>query len=159
MDFYLANLSKRYRTANKHEKGLILNELCEMGCFHKKHAIRLLNTQKKKQKPRINIGRPNLYPAKFYLEPLRRIWLSSDQPCGKRLKMALPLWLPHYNEAYEKLDPAIYEDVRSKLSKYKPSETSPRARGRLISKAHFIILRRNTPTCVGKTCLCYCKCL
>lgn len=84
MDIYLANLSKRYKTANKHEKGLILNELCEMGGFHKKHAIRLLNKPKKKQKPRINIGRPNLYPAKLYLEPLKRIWLSSDQPCGKR---------------------------------------------------------------------------
>ncbi len=60
MDIYLANLSKRYRKANKHEKGIILNELCEMSGFHKKHAIRLLNTPKKKQKPRINIGRPFL---------------------------------------------------------------------------------------------------
>ena len=66
MDIYLANLSKRYRTANKHEKGIILNELCEMGGFHKKHAIRLLNMPKKKLKPRINLGRPNLYPEKLY---------------------------------------------------------------------------------------------
>ena len=116
MDIYLANLSKRYRTANKHEKGLILNELCEMGGFHKKHAIRLLNTPKKKLKPRINLGRPNLYPEKLYLEPLKRIWLSSDQPCGKRLKMALPLWLPHYGGAYEQLDPAIYEGLLSMSS-------------------------------------------
>jgi len=113
MDIYLANLSKRYRKANKHEKGLILNELCEMSGFHKKHAIRRLNASQKKQKPRINIGRPNLYPEKLYLEPLKRIWLSSDQPCGKRLKMALPLWLPHYGEAYETLDPAIYEGLLS----------------------------------------------
>lgn len=116
MDIYLANLSKRYRKANKHEKGLILNELCEMGGFHKKHAIRRLNAPQKKQKPRINIGRPNLYPEKLYLEPLKRIWLSSDQPCGKRLKMALPLWLPHYGEAYGALDPAIYEGLLSMSS-------------------------------------------
>ena len=62
MDIYLANFSKRYRTANKHEKGRILNELFEMSGFHKKNAIRMLNAAKKKQKPRINIGRPNLYP-------------------------------------------------------------------------------------------------
>ena len=65
MEIYLANLSKRYRASAKHEKGRILNELCEMSGFHKKHAIRLLNTLKKKQKPRINIGRPNLYPEKL----------------------------------------------------------------------------------------------
>lgn len=53
MDIYLANLTKRYKKENKHEKGLILNELCEMGGFHKKHAIRRLNALQKKQKPRI----------------------------------------------------------------------------------------------------------
>lgn len=67
MDIYLTHLSKRYRTANKREKGIILNELCEMSGFHKKHAIRLLNMPKKKQKSRINIGRPDLYPKKLYL--------------------------------------------------------------------------------------------
>ena len=116
MDIYLANLSKRYRTSNKQEKGRILNELCEMSGFHKKHAIRLLNAAKKKKKPRFNIGRPNLYPEKLYLEPLKRIWLLSDQPCGKRLKMALPLWLPHYGGAYETLEPSIYEGLLSMSS-------------------------------------------
>lgn len=116
MDIYLANLSKRYRTSNKQEKGRILNELCEMSGFHKKHAIRLLNAAKKKKKPRLNIGRPNLYPEKLYLEPLKRIWLLSDQPCGKRLKMALPLWLPHYGGAYETLEPSIYEGLLSMSS-------------------------------------------
>ena len=116
MDIYLANLSKRYRTSNKQEKGRILNELCEMSGFHKKHAIRLLNAAKKKKKPRINIGRPNQYPEKLYLEPLKRIWLLSDQPCGKRLKMALPLWLPHYGGAYETLEPSIYEGLLSMSS-------------------------------------------
>lgn len=43
MELYLKSLSKRYRTANKTEKGKILNELCESSGFHKKHAIRLLN--------------------------------------------------------------------------------------------------------------------
>ena len=113
MDIYLANLSKRYRTAKKNEKSIILNELCDMSGFHKKHAIRLLNMPKKIQQPRINIGRPSLYPAKLYLEPLKRIWLLSDQLCGKRLKMALPLWLPHYGEAYEILDPEVYAGLMS----------------------------------------------
>ena len=39
MDLYLLMLSKRYKSANRCEKGKILNELCESSGFHKKHAL------------------------------------------------------------------------------------------------------------------------
>ena len=39
MELYLKNLSKRYRTAGKREKGIILQELCEASGYHKKHAL------------------------------------------------------------------------------------------------------------------------
>lgn len=116
MDLYLISLSKRYKAANKHEKGVILTELCESSGFHKKHAIRLLNAFPKKRQRQINKGRPCLYSATLYLEPLKRIWLLSDQLCGKRLKMALPLWLPYYGQAYEILDPMVYEGLLSMSS-------------------------------------------
>ncbi len=29
--------------------------------------------------------------------PLRAIWLATDQMASKRLKVAIPLWLPHYD--------------------------------------------------------------
>lgn len=35
MELYLKNLSKRYRTAGKREKGMILQELCESSGYHK----------------------------------------------------------------------------------------------------------------------------
>lgn len=93
MDLYLDNMLKRYRTANKREKGELLDELCAASGYHKKHAIRLLNKRKKKaprQKERR--GRPKRYPIDIYLEPLKNIWLSTDQLCGKRLQMALLMW-------------------------------------------------------------------
>lgn len=62
IDIYLEDFGRPYRTRNKHEKGRILNELCEMRGFHKKHSILLINTPKKKLMPIINIVRPNLYP-------------------------------------------------------------------------------------------------
>lgn len=97
MNLYLSSLSKRYKTADKREKGIILNESCESSGFHKKHAIRLLDSAMKKSHSKKNKGgRPPLYLAKQYLEPLKRIWLMSDRLCGKRLKMALPLWLTPY---------------------------------------------------------------
>ena len=35
---------------------------------------------------------------------LKEIWLAAEQPCGKRLKPALPLWLPHYEAERGKLE-------------------------------------------------------
>lgn len=116
MELYLNSLSKRYRTANKTEKCKILNELCESSGFHKKHAIRLLNScniKKPRSKTKKKVGRPKVYSSGVYLGSLKKIWLASDQPCGKRLKMALPLWLPHYGGAYGELDPAIYKGLLS----------------------------------------------
>ncbi len=34
---------------------------------------------------------------------MRAIWLAAEQPCGKRLAPALPLWLPHYERHHDKL--------------------------------------------------------
>ena len=113
MELYLKNLSKRYRAAGKREKGILLQELCDSSGYHKKHAIRLLNTAPKKKKHKIKTGRPNVYPENIYIEPLKRIWLLSDQLCSKRLKMALPLWLPFYGEAYGVLDPEVYQGLLS----------------------------------------------
>ena len=116
MELYLNSLSKRYLAANKTEKGKILNELCESSGFHKKHAIRLLNScnlKKPRSKTEKKVGRPKVYSSGVYLTPLKKIWLASDQPCGKRLKMALPLWLPHYGGAYGELEPAIYKGLLS----------------------------------------------
>lgn len=112
MDLYLDNLVKRYRIANRQQKSEILNELCAVSGYHKKHAIRLLN-KRKIRRPRCKEkrGRPEKYPVTMYLEPLKQIWLSTDQLCGKRLKMALPLWLPHYSKAYGQLDPVIYDGL------------------------------------------------
>jgi hypothetical protein len=112
MDLYLDNMLKRYRAANKRQKGELLDELCGASGYHKKHAIRLLNKRKKRQgRAKERRGRPKRYPNNVYLEPLKNIWLSTDQLCGKRLKMALPLWLPYYSEEYEELSPEVYEGL------------------------------------------------
>jgi len=116
MELYLTNVTKRYKSANRQQKSEILNEFCAASGYHKKYAIRLLNQRKKclrrrKVKGKETRGRPAMYPSSLYLEPLKRIWLSTDQLCGKRLKMALPLWLPHYSKAYEQLDDVIHQGL------------------------------------------------
>lgn len=116
MSLYLDNIVKKYKAANRCEKGEILEELCNASGYHKKHAIRLLNQHKKhvhrgKPKYEETRGSPEKYPINLYLEPLKNIWLSTDQLCGKRLKMALPLWLPYYSTVYGELEPAVYQGL------------------------------------------------
>jgi len=116
MDLYLDNMSKKYRIANRRQKGVILGEMCSISGYHKKHAIRLLNQRKKRLSQAKVVetrGRPEQYSATVYLEPLKQIWLSTDQLCGKRLKMAMPLWLPHYPTEYGKLESKVYEGLLS----------------------------------------------
>lgn len=43
--------------------------------------------------------------------PLKKLWLATDLMCGKRLKGAIPLWLPFYESTYEVLG----EEIKSQL--------------------------------------------
>jgi hypothetical protein len=42
---------------------------------------------------------------------LKGIWLASDQLCSKRLKAALPIWLPHYERRYGALTAQLRRQV------------------------------------------------
>jgi hypothetical protein len=42
---------------------------------------------------------------------MKTIWLAAEQPCGKRLKAALELWLPHYEKREGALAPALRSRV------------------------------------------------
>jgi len=106
MNFYLENLKKRYAEANRKAKSQILNEFCETSGYHRKHVVRLLTQESintRKRPP----GRKKEYAPEKLLPPLRQIWLATDQMCGKRLKIAMSLWLPYYDEAHGSLEVSI----------------------------------------------------
>ena len=103
---YLEAIMGRYRKADRAGKAKILDEFCAVCGYHRKYAIRLLG-RKKSTSPRRRPGRRPKYDHPQLLEALRRIWLASDQLCGKRLKVALPLWLPHYEAEHGALPGAV----------------------------------------------------
>jgi hypothetical protein len=83
---YAAAIRNRYRSANKVEKGKMLDEFVRVTGYHRKAAIRmLLNVQKRHVGRR---GRPSRYGV--VLGPLRAIWEASDRLCSKRLQPFLP---------------------------------------------------------------------
>jgi hypothetical protein len=103
---YLEAIRGRYLKADRAGKARILDEFCAVCGYHRKYAIRLLGRKKPGSTPR-RVGRKPRYDHPQLLQALRRIWLASDQLCGKRLKVALPLWLPHYEAEHGALPEAV----------------------------------------------------
>jgi len=102
---YLEAIRGRYHKADRVGKAKILDEFCAVCGYHRKYAIRLLSCRQRAAVPK-RVGRKPTYDSPELLAALRRIWLASDQLCSKRLKVALPLWLPHYEHEYGALTPA-----------------------------------------------------
>ena len=100
----------RYQRAGKEHKTKIIDELVELFGYHRKAAIRALH-KAKLGRAVYGPGRPKEYDPAKLLAPLKAIWLQALQPCGVRLKAALPEWLPAYEEDHRRLD----SDVRQAL--------------------------------------------
>ena len=87
-------VAARYRSASRAEKGLILDELCKVSGWHRKHAIRRLAdsdaTSAISNAPR---RRRPTYGATIK-DALVALWEASDRICGKRLKVMIPTLLP-----------------------------------------------------------------
>ena len=101
---YLKAIRSRYRRARKKVKVTILDEFCAVCGYNRKYAIRLLNQYGKPRKKR-RPGRKPIYASPELLTALKRIWFASDQMCSKKLKAAIPLWLPYYETVYKPLTP------------------------------------------------------
>lgn len=106
-------MAKRYARARKKEKGRMLDELCALTGWSRRHARRALRGAAdgpRPRPPRVR-GRPRTYGEEV-LGPLRRIWAALDGPCGKRLA-------PFLGEAVEAMERCgeleLTPEVRAKL--------------------------------------------
>jgi hypothetical protein len=97
---YLETIRQRYKNASKSKKGIILSEFCETFGYNRKYAIRQLNKKPKRRKVKARPGRPRYEKTKL-IRALKVIWRASEQMCSKKLKAALPEWLPHYEQENE----------------------------------------------------------
>lgn len=92
---YLASLRARYQQASKQQKKYILNELCICGSYNRKYAIRLLRQSESPQSPPQRLGRKPAYHTEGVLAVLMQVYKATNLICSKRLRAALPLFLPH----------------------------------------------------------------
>ena len=143
---YTAIVATLYKKANPEKKTVILTEYCRVMGYHRKHAIRKLNRFRIYTQSQPRAGRPKIYNSAAILEPLRKIWLAANLPCGKRLEPILTLWLPAYQKTYGHLSHQViyalthisaatldrlFKSIRPKYRKRGRSTTKP---GTLLRK-------------------------
>lgn len=106
---YSKKIQWRYRRAGKKYKQKILDEYCEVCGYERKYAIRKLNRslEARQNKP----GPKARYDSSELLAALKRFWFGANQMCSKRLKAAIPEWMPHYEEEYGTLEISVKSDL------------------------------------------------
>jgi len=146
---YMETIYLRYkRTKTRAEKSALITELCVTCNWHRKHAIRALKKFKRFTRPKLKkCGKPSIYNIPSVIEPLKKIWLASGQPCSKLLKSTIRLWLPYYAKEFGglslsavkallKISPAtidrVFKSIRIKYTKRGRSTTKP---GTLLRKS------------------------
>ena len=90
----------RYGGRGKAGRSRLLDEICSLCGYERKYASKLLSGRRPivGESGRRRGGSQRIYAA-VEREVIKAIWLSAEQPCGKRLKAALPLWLPFMRSA------------------------------------------------------------
>jgi hypothetical protein len=102
----------RYYKANKKQKTLILGEFCQVCGYSRKHAIRALSEDLGVVPKRPGAKRTYGADVDHHLRVLREVM---GRICSKKMKAAMPLWLPFYRDA----DDHIKEQLRKKQTRIK----------------------------------------
>ncbi len=99
---WLPKLQGRYERRSRAGKSGMLDELCEDYGYERKYAIKLLSGHLPPPSGRVH---PGPEPQYGLIEPVvRQVWLTAEQPCGKRLVPILRQWLPFYEKRHGPLN-------------------------------------------------------
>ncbi|CAN5435952.1 hypothetical protein BH20VER3_BH20VER3_06170 [soil metagenome] len=114
----LEQARERYGRRGKEGRSRLLDEICALCGYERKYAIKVLGGVRPISG---RSGRPRGGSVPVYGEAeravIKAIWLVAEQPCGKRLRVTLVLWLPYYEKRQGHLPRAL----RAKLLQASPA--------------------------------------
>jgi hypothetical protein len=108
----LEKLRRSYWIAGREYRRKLIDQCVELLGYHRKAAIRALAAKPVQAlaMPGV-IGRPRIYEPTLLLPVLKTIWLTGQQPCGKRLATMMPEWVPAYESYHHTLPSSIREPL------------------------------------------------
>lgn len=117
-DEYLVTMRERYsRMSGRQARSKLLDEFCKVTGHERKYATKLLGGRRRSDPGGTGRGRPAIY-GEAEKRVIKTIWKACEQPCGKRLKAAIPEWLP----AYEKREGRLDEETRTRVLAISPAQ-------------------------------------
>jgi hypothetical protein len=109
---YLEKMRDRYRRyRGKPARGKLITEFCEVTGHERKYANKLLANKRgpgSRRPKRRGVGR--IYGDEV-VDVIFEIWKRGEQPCGKRLRPMLAIWLPYYERHHGELAAPTREKV------------------------------------------------
>lgn len=137
---YLESCRARYPNRNRKGKSAMIDEVCDTLGWERKHTIKALNGKVHKGQKAQKRGIALTY-GEAEKQVIITIWKLSEQPCGKRLKPTIPLWIDSYQRHYGTLP---QETLRKVL------KCSPRHLDR-ITKPHRLSNPKRHGRSTGRT--------
>jgi hypothetical protein len=125
---YAQEMRRRYRVANRRERGRLLDEFTAVTGFHRKYAIALLGKPVLPRKERAAKASRFTATARAALVA---IWRAADYPWSVRLAAIIPLWMP-----WARATLALDEETCTLLT-----QMSPRSMDRCLHP-HRVTLKR-----------------
>lgn len=117
-DEYLVTMRERYtRMTGRGARSKLLDEFCKVTGHERKYATKLLGGRRRSDPGGSGRGRPAIY-GEAEKRVITTIWKACEQPCGKRLKAAIPDWLP----AYEKREGGLDDETRTRVLAISPAQ-------------------------------------
>jgi hypothetical protein len=129
---YINKIRLRYQNSTKKEKTLILNEFCQVCDYTRKYAIRVLTgkVQPRLKKP----GPKSKYDDPKFIFHLVELWQLMGEINSKKMKSAIPHWLPFYKALTPHHKALMLEISSASIDRHLKPHKSPQRLGMSSTK-------------------------
>ena len=113
IDEYTEKLRERYsRMIGRQAKGKLLDEYTAVTGFERKYATKVLGGTRRKGSGTSQRGKKRKFSPAVG-RALKTLWWAMEQPCGKRMRDMIPLWIDHLK--------GVHRTTRESLLKMSPA--------------------------------------
>ncbi len=139
---YINSVKTRYQNSTKKQKTKILDEFCATTGLSRKHAIRAVNGKVKLRL--VKPGRKAKYNSGEFLFHLVELWELMNRINSKKMKAAIPLWLPFYKDVKPFIKGLLLEVSSATIDRLlKPYKEKKKLRG--LSSTRPSLIKNKIP--------------